>query len=84
MIHFSEEDSLCDTVWDLHMLSGDELREILERVNELELLAELGAEQEDRNDEEENVTVGRVMKRNRTDLMKGLMMVMRALMYQVG
>lgn len=32
---------LRDTVWDLHMLSGDEMRKSLEGVDELELPAEL-------------------------------------------
>lgn len=42
-----KKDSLSDTVWDLHVLSGDEMRKILKTVDELELPAELRAEAEE-------------------------------------
>ena len=39
--------SLSDAVWDLHVLSGDELRKLLKTVDELQLPAELRAEEEE-------------------------------------
>lgn len=77
------------------MLSGDELRQILEGGDKLELPAELIAEEEDeqednlnlkkRNQKRLNVRwFGGSKEEEETNLMKGLMMVMRALMYQVG
>ena len=79
------------------MLSGDEVRQILETVDKLQLPAELRAEEdeeeEDKEEEEEYldylqwkrfVSIDSEEEEEAADLMKGLMMVARALMYQVG
>lgn len=43
--------SLSDAVWDLHVLGGDEPREVLEALHQLELPAELRAEEEEQDGE---------------------------------
>lgn len=39
--------SLSDAVWDLHVLGGDEAGEVLEALHQLELPAELRAEEDE-------------------------------------
>lgn len=43
---------LCDAVWNVHVLSGNQVREILQGVDKLELPTELGAEEEQVEQEE--------------------------------
>lgn len=53
--------SLFDTVWYLHMISGDEMRQILEAVDKLELPAKLRAkEKEEDEDEDETILLSLV------------------------
>lgn len=77
------------------MLSGDEMRQILEGGDKLELLAELIAEENDEQEDSLNLRKKNQKcsticlfccskEEEKTNLMKGLMMVMSALMYQVG
>lgn len=48
--------SLFDTVWYLHMISGDEMRQILEAVDKLELPAKLRAKEKgEEEDEDETI-----------------------------
>lgn len=49
-----------DTVWDLHMLSGDEVRKVQEAVDELKLPAELRAEQEEEEEEKRTADLPQV------------------------
>lgn len=49
----AQHHSLCDAVRNVHMLSGNQVREILQGVDKLELPTELGAEEEQVEQEEE-------------------------------